>query len=345
MVHTSFWPQQLNFAVWCATTAVFNQKDNPYDIASYKRTCAEFGIPPSTDFRYKKGSNHGLGKVFINISRGGSVPTGMSYPSAKAKFGDEGGDPGQGNLAAFIRSDDGTDKQFEHFAPNHAKGFTNIGLAPINQSIQAYCYSVLGTQANSHTSILGDSGSAKNTQFDFLILVEDAIKTLDASNGPVKYQDAIERTKTRLDFAIARGVLLMPSRMIINTESIVGYNNNLTRVTDDMKLGVNNHVNLGTKTASLKHMAGWPSKINPPNSHPSNPIHKKEIEAQGIAKKKPTHTPTTDTPATDTTTQTKTPVKDTPATKEDSDDTHHINKALVGLGALALVGFVIWARK
>ena len=267
---------------------VLNQKDNPYDIASYKRICAESGIPPSTDFRYKKGANHGLGNVFIIITRGGSVPTRMSYPSAKAKFGDEGRDPGQGSLAAFIRNDDGTDKQFEDFAPNHAKGFTNIGLARISQSIQAYCYSVLGAQANSHTSIIGDSGSAKNTQLDFLILVEDAIKTLDASNGPVKYQNAIERTKTRLDFAIARGVLLMPSRMIINMESVVGYNNNLRRATDDMKLGVNNQVNLETKKASLKPMAGGPSKINPPNSHPSNPIHKKVTEAQGIAKKKPT---------------------------------------------------------
>ena len=86
------------------------------------------------------------------------------------------------------------------------------------------------------------------------MLVEDAIKTIDASNGPVKYQDAIERTKTRLDFAIARGVLLMPSRMTINTESVVGYNHNLRRVTDDMKLGVNNQVNLETKTH------GWRTK-------------------------------------------------------------------------------------
>ena len=141
----------------------------------------------------------------------------MSYPSAKAKFGNEGGDASDGNLAAFIRNDDGTDKQFEYFAPNHAKGFTDIGLARINQSIQAFCYSFLGAQANSHTSIIGDSGSAKDTQLDFLILVEDAIKTLDALNGPVKYQDAIERAKTRLDFAVARSVMLMPSRMIINT--------------------------------------------------------------------------------------------------------------------------------
>ena len=119
--------------------------------------------------------------------------------------------------------------------------------------------------------------------------MEDAIKTLNSSNGPVKYQDAIERTKMRLDFAIARGVLLMPSRMIINTESVVGYNNNLTRVTDDMKLGVNNNVNQGTHKVSLKHMAGGPIKINRPNSHPANPIHKKATEAQGLTVKKNQH--------------------------------------------------------
>ena len=108
----------------------------------------------------------------------------------------------------------------------------------------------------------------------------------------------------RLDFAVARGVLLLPSRMIINTESVVGYNNNLRRATDDMKLGVNNQVNLGTKKASLKLMAGGPSKVKPPNSHPSNPIHKKATEAQGLSeKKKPTQTqtPVTSVPATQTT--------------------------------------------
>ena len=44
----------------------------------------------------------------------------------------------------------------------------------------------------------------------------------------------------RLHFPVARGVFLSPSRMIINTESIVGYINDLKEATDDMKLGVNN---------------------------------------------------------------------------------------------------------
>ena len=130
--------------------------------------------------------------------------------------------------------------------------------------------------------------------------------------------------------------------MIINTESIVGYTNNLTRTTDDMKLGVNNHVNLGTKNSSLKPMTGGPSNINPPNSHPSNPIHKKATEAQGHAVKKKPTTPATAAPATLTQTPT---TNTTTTTKADKDDTHHVNKALAGFGALVFVGFDTWARK
>ena len=50
----------------------------------------------------------------------------------------------------------------------------------------------------------------------------------------------------------------------------------------------NTDVNLGTKKASLRPMAGGPSKINPPNSHPSNPIHKQAMQAQGLGDE---HTP------------------------------------------------------
>jgi len=72
---------------------------------------------------------------------------------------------------------------------------------------------------------------------------------------------------------------LMPARMIINTESTVGYNK-LKQAVAGMKLGVNNEVNPGTKIATLNFMVGSPSKINPPNSHPSNPIHKEAMAAE-----------------------------------------------------------------
>ena len=125
--------------------------------------------------------------------------------------------------------------------------------------------------------------------------------------------------------------------MIINTESIVGYSNNLRRATDDMKLGVNNQVNQGTKKASLKLMAGGPSKINPPNSHPSNPVHKKATEAQGLAH--PATQPAT--PATPPATPQLGTVN-TPAATEPVDP-HHVNKALIAVSALAIVGLIVYA--
>ena len=268
-------------------------------------------------------------------------PADLGNPSSQRLPGDSG--TTDNNTIAFIRNDQGADKQLEHFVPNRASGLTLNGLGRINRSIEAFGYCILGAQANTRSSILGSLGIARNTQTDFLVLFEDALRTLTVSNGPTKYQEAIENTKVRLHFAIARGVLLMPSRMIINTESVVGYNNNLRRATDDMKLGVNNQVNLGTKKASLKLMAGGPSKVNPPNSHPANPIHKQAVQAQGLAPAKAPHAPTGTPAVAPPQAPTDTPAVVPPA-KTASVEAHHVNKALIAVGALALAGFVAWMR-
>ena len=142
----------------------------------------------------------------------------------------------------------------------------------------------------------------------------------------------------------------MPSRMVINTESIAGYNNMLMIAKPGMKLGVNNDVNRNTQKASLNLMAGGPSKINPPNSHPSNPIHKQATEAQGIAnpvnpvKHVKDKIEPVDSHGVDPVKHVKDLIGPGPGDPSDKDDSHHVNKALVALGVLVLVGFVIWAR-
>ena len=190
----------------------------------------------------------------------------------------------------FVRNDEGADKQFEYFVPNYSQGITYAGLARINQSIEAYCYCILGAQARTRSTIQGVSGGAIETQKEFLDRIEDSIVLKNISNSIQRNQEAIADTKTRLDFVVAQGVWLMPSRMVINTESIVGYNNMLVISDETMKLGVNNNVNRESHKASLKLMGGGPSKVKQPNSHPSNPIHKKATEAQGLAEKKKTCT-------------------------------------------------------
>ena len=78
----------------------------------------------------------------------------------------------------------------------------------------------------------------------------------------------------------------MPLQMVINTASTVGYNNQLKQATTNMKHGVNNNANTETKKAGLCLMDGGPSKVNVPNSHPSNPIHEEAMKAQGLREQK-----------------------------------------------------------
>ena len=112
----------------------------------------------------------------------------------------------------------------------------------------------------------------------------------------------------------------MPAKMIINTESIVGYNNKLKQAQAGMKLGVNNSLNLGTKKSALQLMDGGPSKINPPNSHPSNPIHKA------------TQSPQKNTPD----------AAQSPQPQEtDSTPQHKINKNAVIIGVVAIVALLL----
>ena len=124
-----YWPQQLNFAVFCATQGCgisreifesgrlsstpqirafyqfhvyftarrvlyqlggiqsmsalpgdpnFNPFSNHFDAAPYKRICAEFGIDPSSDFRFTIGKNHGLGNIYVYSQ--GATKTEYNYP-------------------------------------------------------------------------------------------------------------------------------------------------------------------------------------------------------------------------------------------------------------------------
>ena len=126
----------------------------------------------------------------------------------------------------------------------------------------------------------------------------------------------------------------MPARMIINSESIVGYNNKLKQAKAGMKLGINNDVNSGTKKAALQLMDGGPSKINRPNSHPSNPIHKAAMAAQSPR--------LDDKQTSEETVSEKTPQLD--SVPEETPQ-HEINKTAVIVGVVGVVALLFMAAR
>ena len=233
----------------------FSQTENKYDIPSFERICAEFGISPNADFRFTRGDNHGLGSVFEYFTNSGYTKTPFKYPSKETKFEDEGGRASDGNLVPYIENTEARN-QYEYFLCPVSHGLTSAGLSRINQSIESFCYAILGSQVDVRSSISGSQGSAIETQRQFLSMVEDAIRNPDISKSVQRFQLAIESAKVRLDLAISPGLWLLPSKMVVNTESVVGYNNKLKKATSFMRIGVNSDLNIPVRRPTKKHNFG-----------------------------------------------------------------------------------------
>ena len=233
----------------------FNQTENKYDIPSFERICAEFGISPNADFRFTRGDNHGLGSVFEYFSYSGYTKTPFKYPSKETKFADEGGRASDGNLVPYIENTEARN-QYEYFLCPVSHGLTSAGLSRINQSIESFCYAILGSQVDVRSSISGSQGSDIETQRQFLSMVEDAIRNPNISKSVQRFQLAIQSAKVRLDLAISPGLWLLPSKMVLNTESVVGYNNKLKKATTFMRIGVNSDLNIPVRRSTQKHNLG-----------------------------------------------------------------------------------------
>ena len=233
----------------------FSQTENKYDIPSFERICAEFGISPNADFRFTRGDNHGLGSVFEYFTNSGYTKTPFKYPSKETKFEDEGGRASDGNLVPYIENTEARN-QYEYFLCPVSHGLTSAGLSRINQSIESFCYAILGSQVDVRSSISGSQGSAIETQRQFLSMVENAIRNPDISKSVQRFQLAIESAKVRLDLAISPGLWLLPSKMVVNTESVVGYNNKLKKATSFMRIGVNSDLNIPLRRSAPKHNLG-----------------------------------------------------------------------------------------
>ena len=162
-----------------------------------------------------------------------------------------------------------------------SQGLTKGGLSRINQSIEAFVYCILGSQAQTRNGILGSSGVNEETKQVFMKPFESSVVENDISKSIQRYQFALQQAKQKLDLALALGCWLSPSYLIINTSSIAGYNNKLQKATTDMKLGVNN---INQEIISVNHNLG-PNYKNPPSVPHKKPDKTPDVPSNFISKK------------------------------------------------------------
>ena len=106
-------------------------------------------------------------------------------------------------------------------------GFTDVGLYKILESVRAYAYLILSSQASPRSSIIGNTASVLTTQSAFLNNFENVVnRRVDIREDIKRYQDTLSYAWSKVDYRVERGIYMLPSNMSLKIKAgTIGYNN------------------------------------------------------------------------------------------------------------------------
>ena len=107
-------------------------------------------------------------------------------------------------------------------------GFTDVGLLRISESVRAYAYLILSSQASARSSIVGNTVSALTAQSAFLDNFENVVnQSMDTREDIKRYQDTLSYAWSKVDYSMGN-LYMLPSDMNLKIRSgTAGYNNKI----------------------------------------------------------------------------------------------------------------------
>lgn len=222
--------------------SIFNTTDNRIDILKYQKLCNEFSVKTNTDFRFKGGDNGGLGTMYNYATNlGYRSLKGAVYNSERFKFIPQSSD---GAIKIDYVKQDLAIEGWKQFLLEKSGGFTRTGLVRLDDSIRTYVYCILGSQAQTRSSIL----SSAETQQYFTDLLEKNIRSqFSIPESITQYQNSITNTNSRIDYVVGIGLYMIPSNLVLKLSSLEGYNNNIVIADKSLKIGYNENINQEVK--------------------------------------------------------------------------------------------------
>ena len=165
--------------------------------------------------------------------------------------------------------------KYTHFSNDYSRwimpkseGLTYEALNLLSDSVRAYVYLLLSSQASAKRDILNSPG-AKSIYIDDL---EDIIaRPVDTADDIKRYENVLNKARSKVDFAIAEQVYMLPSDMLLKIGDIKDYNNNLLIANNSVKIGVvNQSVNVDVKHVIKSLIIHKTSTPSTPSMLPEN---------------------------------------------------------------------------
>ena len=159
-------------------------------------------------------------------------------------------------------------------------GFTDGGLLRISESVRAYAYLILSSQASARSSIIENLASALTAQSAFLNNFENIVnRRVDIREDIKRYQDTLSYASSKVDYSVGENLFMLPSDMKLKIKtSAVGYNNKILVSDVNFSQGKNDEVN-SLETPAIKN-------------HKTNSLETPVIESHSNATQGLTHAPT-----------------------------------------------------
>ena len=169
-------------------------------------------------------------------------------------------------------------------------GFTDVGLLRISESVRAYAFLILSSQASARSSIIGNLASSLTAQSAFLNNFENVVnRKVDIQEDVKRYQDTLSYASSKVDYSVGKHLYMLPSDMELRIRSgTVRYNNKILVSDGNFSLGKNDEVN------SLESPAIETNSLETPviKNHKTNSLETPAIESHSNTTQGLTHTPT-----------------------------------------------------
>ena len=132
-------------------------------------------------------------------------------------------------------------------------GFTDVGLLRISESVRAYAYLILSSQASARSEIVGNTASALTAQSAFSTNFENVVhRRVDIREDIKRYQGTLSYALSKVDYSVGEHLYLLPSDMTLKIRlGTVGYNNKILVSNGKFSLGKNDEVN-SLETSAIK---------------------------------------------------------------------------------------------
>ena len=252
----TIWQSQLNFAVFCASSACgvsvehLNAKEpmirSIYRFHVYyhiRRILKILEIPLPYENSFNQFNNQYNHEKYIHVCSEYGVSNDLTkwrnqkYFSTWQSRAWETGKAGMSYL---------NENSWSRWIIEKSDGLTTLGLQKISETVRDYAYLILTSQTSTRGQIIGHEARNLDAQRVFLNTFEDVVaRRVSIPEDIQRFQKTLQYARSKVDYVVAEYVYMLPSDMNLKIGgNIRGYNNKILISSPSFNIGTNLKVNL-----------------------------------------------------------------------------------------------------